>query len=282
MIIGNITNSQINPNTFKAMKPNQFKGVDYAVVRKFKAPVEKFNCYEDFYSWVRQETSKLKFKDVKNYKKHIELDRLFSINNWKEFLETKKETWSPAKIFIIFSAMFKNLKKNNNTLVPVIREEALERSFKELEIILENNKDKPFDFNKIYREELERIFLGDISANYTGWYEIPSIKHDKENFADNVEKLKLLSQNKWCTAQTFTAESYLKSGDFHIYLKEGQPKMAIKFSGCDIQEIQGEDNKNIPQEFLNELRMHLDESKYFLDDDIGYLIYLAEKGVDYY
>ena len=30
------------PVTFEAMKPNQFKGFDYACVRKFKAPVEKF------------------------------------------------------------------------------------------------------------------------------------------------------------------------------------------------------------------------------------------------
>ena len=34
--------------TFQAMKPNQFKGIDYAVVRKFKAPVEKFNSNSDF------------------------------------------------------------------------------------------------------------------------------------------------------------------------------------------------------------------------------------------
>ena len=42
-----------NNLSFEAMKPNQFKGLDYAVVRKFKAPVEKFRCMQDFQNWAQ-------------------------------------------------------------------------------------------------------------------------------------------------------------------------------------------------------------------------------------
>ena len=66
--------SNIDSNlSFQAMKPNQFSGIDYAVVRKFKAPVEKFNSNIDFQVWVNtllkkicQPEDKKEFQGEKN------------------------------------------------------------------------------------------------------------------------------------------------------------------------------------------------------------------------
>lgn len=45
-------NQYYNPN-FQAMKKSQFKGIDYAVVEKFKAPIEKFDVIADFQNWAK-------------------------------------------------------------------------------------------------------------------------------------------------------------------------------------------------------------------------------------
>ena len=45
-----IHNSYIQPN-FCAMKKSQFHGVDYAVVEKYKAPIEKFDTNDDLQNW---------------------------------------------------------------------------------------------------------------------------------------------------------------------------------------------------------------------------------------
>ena len=79
--------SNIDSNlSFQAMKPNQFSGIDYAVVRKFKAPVEKFNSNIDFQAWADVLLKKISQSENKSSLKSIDLQRKFALNKWKEFL----------------------------------------------------------------------------------------------------------------------------------------------------------------------------------------------------
>ena len=51
-----------NPN-FTAMKKSQFSGLDFFIVEKFKAPIEKFNTNKDFQTWAKTQFEKLRLKD---------------------------------------------------------------------------------------------------------------------------------------------------------------------------------------------------------------------------
>ena len=266
--------SNIDSNlSFQAMKPNQFSGIDYAVVRKFKAPVEKFNSNNDFQVWANALLKKICQPEDKKILNGIDMQRKFALNKWKEFL-LNNENYSPAKSLFIFKSMLKNI------IPPVINIPILEKTISQSEQKILTNKDKPFDFNKMYQENLAEYYLKDIPKNFTGWIILPSKRNQPDKFEDNIECLKLLSKGNWCTKDGFIAQSYLEKGDFHIFLKDGAPKVAIRFSGVDIQEIQGEKNNMIlPEEYNIEVKKHLKEGEYFLNDDIGFLIDIIDRGI---
>ena len=136
--------SNIDSNlSFQAMKPNQFSGIDYAVVRKFKAPVEKFNSNIDFQAWANALLKKICQPEDKKILNGIDMQRKFALNKWREFL-LNNENYSPAKSLFIFKSMLKNI------IPPVINIPILEKTISQSEQKIETNKNKPFDFNKRY------------------------------------------------------------------------------------------------------------------------------------
>lgn len=97
----------------------------------------------------------------------------------------------------------------------------------------------------------------DTGETETKWVKIPSKEHDPKNFDKNVEKLKILSYKSWCI-KSFNAKPYLEKWDFHIYLENGKPKMAIRFVKDQIEEVQGEKNNGqIPFQYVEELKSYL-------------------------
>ncbi len=267
----NISNGTIKQNSFKAMKPNQFTGLDYAAVRKFKAPVEKFNSHSDLQNWANLKLKELMDLKFRNKSLQVDIGRRIFINQWKDFLAY--QTWTDVKKLVAFAAITKDLKENNDIIPPIVDENFINKTFSKLESELEQDKDFRFDFNKRYKNEIKTNLLKDVASDFSGWVTLPSQKHNKKDFILNVEKLKLLSNPSWCIKKWAHAESYLQSGDFHIYLEKGCPKLCIKFSGNEIIEIQGEkNNSTIPKEYLDILKKHIAEGQYFLNDDSEYLL----------
>ena len=68
------------------MTKAQFKGIDLAIVEKFKFPIEKFNVRADFLDWGKKLFDK-KLKSIKKKQKK----RKFVLQNriWKNTLEKK-------------------------------------------------------------------------------------------------------------------------------------------------------------------------------------------------
>lgn len=266
-----------NTLTFEAMKPNQFKGLDYAVVRKFKAPVEKFNSNQDFQTWAKNLLQTFYKMEFRSSTLSADIERRFAINRWKEFINSKEAEWLPAKCLLIFSAMMKNLRINNEEVPPIIKENILEDSISLIDSKLALNKDMQFDFNKLYRSKLRAFFSNGLSQNHTGWIKMMPKKLEPENYEKNVELLKMLSNKNWCTKRDAHAKSVLENNEMHIYLEKGKPKLGVRISGCEIQEVQGEKNNSvIPTNYLKEFQDYLDKSDYFLNDDIEFMIELSK------
>jgi hypothetical protein len=101
-----------------------------------------------------------------------------------------------------------------------------------------------------------------------GWIRIPSMISDPDNFDSNVQKLKNLSIPRgWCTGRTH-ARQYLAKGDFWLYIEDKEARVAIRFDGERIAEIQGHQNYR-PFEYWEQV-VDLIESKGFDKENAHY------------
>lgn len=239
---------------FTAMKKSQFDGFDLAAIEKFKAPIEKFNTKDDFQDWAVNKIFDMQEKNYSGRSKSASIQRMAMLQEWFNYVVEENRAFSPAIALIITDSVRKDLKENNDKLPPVLNKQILDDAVNELSEILKENPREPFDFNKIYVNKL-RDFYND--GGGTKWIKIPSKEHDPENFYNNVKKMQVLSHDNWCT-KTIVAEDYLSEGDFHIYIENGQPKIAIRIEDGKICEIKGEkNNSEIPAEYFTEIIQYL-------------------------
>ena len=183
------------------------------------------------------------------------------LKEWFDYVIKENDAYSNAQRLIILSAITKDLKANNDIIPPVLNKGVLAQTITELEEKLKVNPKENFDFNKMYQNNLRTTYLEDSSTGetMTGWVVIPSKINDSENFEKNVDKLKTLSHNSWCT-KSFNAEPYLSKGDFHVYLENGEPKLGVRFVGDKVEEIQGEKNNGkLPIKYLETFKEHQHE-----------------------
>ena len=259
----NITPIQVT--NFQAMKPNQFKGFDYACVRKFKAPVEKFENEKYFQGWAYDTLQKIVLEKLaltgKNEK--ITERRRDAIFEWRKTIGISLET-APLALIIVASILKDINKHNNEALPPPLSEKILRQTTDELKAQLEINKDYQFNFNKLYQKKFKEHYLNTIAQNFTGWITIPSQQKDKTNFEDNLTKLKILSNKTWCT-RNYYAKIFLSMSSLDIWLQNGEPKIALRINNNQIEEIQGENNDDtFPPELFDIVHSHICESGYVL------------------
>ncbi len=243
---------------FTAMKPNQFKGFDYACVRKFKAPVEKFNSINDFNKWVMDRFRWIQDLEYRARDDEITIQRRGMLEEWAECL--LRNITIPSACLIAIDAVTKNLKRDTDTLPPVLNKKIVNETFSKLKLHLELDKDYQFNFGKVYQDNLKTEFDEQIK-NKTGWIIIPSKIHDPENFEQNVYKLKALSAKTWCT-KNIQSELYLTEGDFHLYLENGKTKYCLRFQGDSVIEIQNElNNTKIDYQCFKEINKYITENQ---------------------
>ncbi|MBQ7450877.1 hypothetical protein IJS77_05605, partial [bacterium] len=247
--------------SFGALKKTQFQGIDLLVVNKFKAPIEKFNTNEDLQNWCKKKVDNIVNKDYKGRQQETVTQRKTMLKEWFDYVQKENDAYTGAISLLILDGITKDLKPNEDSLPPVLNKEILADTISQIQ---EKAKDNPkFDanFSKIYQMNLQKgILKKDGEENYenkTGWV---VISNNILDFEHNLEKMKLLSHNNWCTKSWF-AEHCLRGGDFHIYLENGKPKLAVRFFENVILEVQGEKNNyKIPFRYFDILMEHIDEN----------------------
>lgn len=265
--------------SFGAMKKSQFEGIDFDVVERFKAPIEKFKTNDDFQNWCKQQLEVLLKKDYSGRQPETTLQREDILKEWKNYVINENDNYNNAIALLVISSITKDLKPNNDSIPPVLNKGVLADCISEIEKNLKTNKKYNFDFNKMYNTKLKALYLEDTNTGETGnkWIKIPSKIHDPKHFDENVEKLKALSHQNWCT-KSFNAEPYLKGGDFHVYLENGKPKLGVRFLGNKIEEIQGPaNNGKIPIVYLNIVKGHIAENNLKVSENAKQEIIDAEK-----
>ena len=276
----NLTPLKQDTVSFGALKKSQFEGLDFAAVEKFKAPIEQFKTNNDLQNWCK---SKIKTnildKDFGGRQEETKIQRKAMLKEWTDYVLKENEGYNSATALIILSAVTKGLNPDNDKLPPVLNKGVLADCISEIETNLKKDKKYSFDFNKMYQNKLQSLYLEDYETGEKGtkWIVIPSKKHDSKNFAQNVDKLKTLSHRNWCT-KSYNAEPYLAKGDFHVYLENGKPKVGIRFVDNKIQEIQGElNNCIIPFDYFNMVQDYIKDKNLKLSSNAKKEIKETEK-----
>lgn len=255
--------------SFKAMTKAQFKGIDLAVIEKFKFPIEKFNVRADFLDWGKKLFDKLKLKRFGTDIDEIFEERENILDSWKSYLTSGNSEYNDPLKYLILSAITSDLSDGNDNLPPVLNPGVLAQTVSDLDGQLKANPKRQVNFLKMYTENLRLHYLDDSETKIsedTGWIVIPSESNDPTNFNRNVEMLKTLSHKNWCT-KSYNAEPYLAKGDFHVYLEKGKPKIGIRFVNNRIAEIQGELNDSkIPVKYFDFIHEYVKDNGYKLSD----------------
>ena len=249
--------------SFTAMKKSEFKGCDAYVVEKYKAPIDKFNSNDDLQSWARGKCNNILNKDYQGRSDRVIKDRKKLLKEWFKYVTDRDTGYSKTQQLIILNGITKDLDPESATYPPVLNKGALADTITEIE-----NNNTQINFSKIYKNKLQSLAIsGDKTCgDYTGWIEIPSRNHDFWHFKDNVKKLQTLSHKNWCV-KSYMAEPYLKKGDFHIYMENGEPKLALRFEerakrGNMLVEIQGQKNNgDIPWQYIDQYYVHNNDLK---------------------
>ncbi|MBQ7450541.1 hypothetical protein IJS77_03915, partial [bacterium] len=251
--------------SFGALKKNQFSGIDLLVVNKFKAPIEKFNTNDDLQNWCKKKVDDIVNKDYKGRQQETVVQRKAMLKEWFDYVQKENDAYNGAISLLILDGITKDLKPNEDSLPPVLNKGILADTISQIQEKAKSNPKIDVNFSKMYQMNLQKTMLnvtGDKKVeDITGWIVIPSKENDPEHFEENVEKLKLLSHDNWCT-KSFNAEPYLSKGDFHVYLENGKPKLGVRFDGDTIQEIQGEmNNSKIPVKYFDIATEHVKNEK---------------------
>ena len=156
-----------------------------------------------------------------------------------------------------------------------------ESSVNQIYSLIQNKGGKEnFKVEKVYSEEfLNKKTGGASKSNKTGWIVIPSLKNDPENFEDNKEILSAYSRpNGWCTGSGM-AHQYLSGGDFHLYIDNGKAEVAIRMSGDNVGEIQGERNQP-PYAYVDEIERYASSIGLDISSSYHYRALMATKQIN--
>lgn len=255
--VRNVLETDTFTPSFKALKKSMFSNFDFAVVEKFKSPIEKFKTFDDFRNWTDDEYFAICMKDFGGRTGDVRHKRQNMVCEWDQVLVAGGYT-SPERL-LIMNGITKDLKPNNDNICPIFNREVLAETLDDLKTILNKNKKIQFNFGKMYKENLVKMYAEHSTAgeNESKWIIIPSKDNDPEHFKENIKKLQTLSPTEWCTKYS-GAGFHLTNGDIHIYMVNGKPKVALRMNNGLVQEINGEHNDyRIPSEYVELTKQYL-------------------------
>lgn len=173
---------------------------------------------------------------------------------------------------VIWDAVTSEIKESNRHIPVPFNENALLETVKDFEKIEPISRAvrcaKP-SFLEVYTHRLRDNLLMKMgkSDDRAVWVKIPSKKHDRANFEQNIENLETLSCRNWCTRSSVDkAREALEEGDFYIYLKRNglsmwDPLVGMTTYEGKIDQIQGIENNNIvPLNLVGEIKSFIKSS----------------------
>ena len=255
---------------FSAMKASQFDGLDYSCMRKFKAPIEKFNSLKDFYVWTQEKLNKFIFdKSLKGKSKETEEYRKTILKQWQEGLGE----YSTSIALLSMGSLIKNLKPDNDNVPPLFNNSIFEETVADVEGAVALDREFQFEITKLYKKHLKEAIIAKTKLGVQdGWVEIPVAKTPKQA-QKNTELLNILSRKTWCT-KGVVSNIYVKQFGFRIYIENGEPEICIRTLDNSVYEIQGRLNDSvIPDKYKDLVIDYIEKNNLDIDCDTEAALY---------
>ena len=139
-----------NKPNFQAMKKSQFSGLDFFIVEKFKAPIEKFNTNRDFQTWAKSKFEKLRLKNFGGRSEQSIVPRQQIIEDWANCLSRSELNFTNAEKLLVLSGITAGLKANTDEIPPSINHSVVSDVVSELKQELDVDRKKKFNFKELY------------------------------------------------------------------------------------------------------------------------------------
>lgn len=252
--------------SFKGIKKSQLDSFDLAAVEKFGVQTQNIVDNDHLQRWAKTNFLALSFEKIKA-KTRNELESKKQIfGDWYSYLEKGNDAYPNTLKYIIYSSLVEHYAGEKAGIPPELNKGALAETVSTLDNEIKKDRHFKVNFMNLYEKTIKNRTIKEsgLDENETGWIIIPSKRKDPVNFDSNVEKLQKLSHHNWCTTG-YNAKPYLSAGDFHIYMEKGKPKLGIRFTGDEIDEIEGPiNNRDIPPEYYEAFKKHQKENNYNL------------------
>ena len=220
--------------------------------------LESLASRRDLIGQARQSAEMFK-QDPEGYSKKISDDlikkRINGMNEWRDYLLNINDVYSEDPFFVayVWNGITSNMSKSNTDGTPALDVNALGYVYEE-----SNTTQGLKDFNDSYERAAERSSLDSVSSdnsvvlpNGTTWIKIPQTRIGDVDYDKNLSTLRNLSLPSWCTSGPQMSAAYIQRGPFWMLSDGGKIRMAIRFDGDQVAEIQGPaNNGTIPHEYL--------------------------------
>jgi hypothetical protein len=199
---------------------------------------------------------------------HLNKAKEKSFEDWSDYLLSGNEVYARNApfIYVVLRAVLDSSPEDRKAPALSCNPMAVASIYEQI-----NSGNKQFNIMRTYQKslnEIESMKKEVVNEAGDGWLLIPSKYDDPNNFENNVETLKNFSiPNNWCTGSGM-AEPYLSEGNFWLFIKGLRARVAIRFSGDRIEEIQGPNNVR-PFDYWEEIVNFID-SKGFDKDSSHY------------
>jgi hypothetical protein len=179
----------------------------------------------------------------------VNKDRKKMMDEWFFYLDRVNEDYARDPFFkhFVISAILEKLEDGTPALPPSLDAAALSMLHNEIVTRIDHQS-----FYKYYSKfgiqiatEHAKISGNNFDMASGGtWIKVPQTQHADPLWPINREQVRMMSHSNWCTAGS-AADTYLPRGDFWIFHENGGAKLAIRFEGDNVGEIQGPSNNGV-------------------------------------
>jgi len=233
------------------------------LVEQFSLPIEIWEDKEKLNQFAAQQAKAIIEKDypIMNYPQAVEDLRKQILSQW-----ASSNIENPIQRLMIFKAITSNLGNRTANLPPIYDENILKNVLKTIKL--------GQSFVKVYNKALAPSILRDnffeevdVNGIKGVWIKLPSMKNDPENFRINVDKLKILSLDTWCT-KSYEASNHIEQGDFYIFRTNDNTELGVSFLRDSIDDIEGYANTHrIPLAYLEVVQKFISDHNFPLTEN---------------
>lgn len=185
---------------------------------------------------------------TKQIEEHTRNQRIEVLLQWREYLTEGNDIYQADPFFQdhVWQGLVASMDTDGPSIPPPLMHAALADVYDD---IMEDPDNRAF--GPMYGDHAADHALGaskpenivSVGADRQ-WVKVPRTAESSPDFKANVDLIRSLSCKSWCTSGSM-ARHYIQTGDFWMLTEGGETRMALRFEGENLVEIQGPANNGV-------------------------------------